>query len=330
MGLSTYPLLDGTAKRNPLNLFAVAQAENNPLGTWVEHTTSTPIPAQNATNSVPSPFNGYSGVAGDSPWAYGNRLQTVGGSTYYNAYDVAYGTDLIICSIFVRRAPTTPATVFTIGLESTTGAGLTHGHRFNWNSGANNWALTTNFGGARGFVDPVWYDNGWRRVGCIYQNGLDTGYTETSLTTDLFSTFFYPGPTSQCDVWGHMLERRTALTPMSTADLSAYLIDKQIRAAPYLTGLCRSGDQLVFNTLRESYGPGKIQMSMKTTPNAAMAVLGRVDQSAPWSLVLAQKVEGDMNADGTLSATALAHPQMRLAITEMNNTTTTLGAWYSE
>lgn len=324
----TFTLLDGTAKRNSLNVLNVLRAENNPIGQWVEHTTSTPIPAQNSTNSVPSPFNGYAGVVGDSPWAYGNHLHPITGSTYFcDSGGDTYGTDLLVLSIFVHVTASNLPANFTLGLESTTGTAQTHGHRFAWSASQDTWVTSINFGGARGYVDPIKYDGGWRRVCVFYQVGWDTGASDTTVSGDTYGTFFYPDHSTECDIWGQMLERRTAVTAGSTAYITA--LAQPMVPQPYLAGI-RSEGTLTFEPPRAQYGAQLFQASMRTTPDAGLGLLRRVHPAAPWELCETARVEGNMNADGTVSRTITAAPFMRLAITELNNTTTTLGAWYTE
>ena len=334
MSLHIHNLLNGTAKRNPLNILTLAQAENSPWVSdtnWVHHGAATIIPEQTAANSISSPFNGYRG-APTSPWAFGNHLKSNASGTYFqDGLGETYGTDLLLLSIFVRQSNATPATIFTLGFEDLVPANGTHGHRFSWSATANNWILSTNFGGGRGYVDPTHYDNGWRRVGIVYQVAWDTGSSDTSVTTGTFGLFMYPGSLTEVDAWGLMMERRTAVTAMSTADCTAYA--RNIMAEPYLIGLAaenRPLGPLVFDTVRADYGRGEFHVSMKNTPNAGLALLGRVSEFAPWELQTTMIVEGVLNGDGAKTAAQIAYPQMRLAITELNNGTTTLGAWYSE
>lgn len=320
----------GASVRNPLNVLSLSRAENNPLGTWVNHTVATAIPAQTSVNSVPSPYNGYSG-APDSPWGWGNHLKPNTGGTYYtDSETLQYTANLLVLSIWVRRSSVSLPTVFTLGFETVGGPAETHGHRFSWSNSLDNWTTNVNFGGARGWVDPVQYDGNWRRVCIYYQIGWDTGAPETAtLTTDTYGYFFYPGNNTECDVWGLMLERRTPVTGGTSAFVTMNVMSTLAAPNHYISDLWGRGAEgpMVFDCARESYSPGKVQVSMTgTSVDAGVAILRKVSAGAPWELAVGPKVEGDLNADGTVTADCAPYPRMRVSITELNNLTTAIGA----
>ncbi len=323
--------LNGSAARHA-NLLSTANAE---AGTgWTNNAPATPIPTQNATNSIASPFNGWD-QATASAWAYGCRLAPGAGGTYSITYGGTFGTGVNVVSCFVRTpqsgdtpSSATPAATFTLGVIATDGTAQAHSHRFAYDATQGGWLPSLNGTGGRAAGSVHNYGDGWQRLSVAYQVGWDTAAGDTSTSGDHFNVFLTCQNNKNVDVWGVMLEQLSAVTPpTNSTDLTnlAY----RIRPSPYLDGL-DSGlfvpgiGPLGFQTQRGRYHKGIYQVK-STVTGTTFSLLQRAHTQAPWESAQAT-VFGDLNADFTKTYTIEVFPEYRLAITALA-ATGVQGAW---
>lgn len=275
---------------------------------------STAAEAQTAAAGWALNANITSAVAGTVPGPFGYGLNTVvttgaGGSGTLTIAAGTFAAGYNTVSVFVRPGS---STAFTLNLRDTTNS-ISHQVTFNFAGGA--WTVGTPTAGATGAVLAATYDNSWVRVAVSFVVGAPGGGATAAgsarsiiIVTSVSTTF---------ETWGVLVED-SASAPLPALPL------------PYLTGLGVYNDQslVVLNPQRVKDASGLCQVSMTGTPDAKLALQGRATDAAPW-VTIASWVEGDMIAT-TMAVLTSVYPQMRVLILELNNTTTTLGAWITE
>lgn len=346
-------LLDGTAARS-----------TNSVSTAIAEFTSgwTAATATSARDTVAtSPFNGDL-TATASDWAFARKITGDGlgdGSTYATlvkttANITTFGTaKMTVVSLYVRRFATSPMRNLKINIEGQTGA-LEHSATFQRLTSAARWTVIAEAGGAVGRVDevnlpcnlePVDGDDVWTRLTVAFAVGWkdSAGAVSGATTVDNFKVDVMTADNASAkiiDIWGlHVSQPTTPISSVLYNDTSTF-VKQSLQPREYMKGLRANAHNGVQPVWSPGYHPltcradvNEVQSGtytawfLGTSPDAGLKLFGRCAPSCPWE-VLTSTVEGDLVSSTVpvdTNAVAVIRPEMRLCITELNDSTSTLG-----